>query len=73
MVQRSGEPNQVGTWNPLVNQQIAGLKMDRLQWVDVFPTENGDIPASYVGSSKGIPLTTRFYTSIINMISSVII
>jgi len=40
-----------------------------LKWTvwneDVFLTENGDIPASYVGSSECIPLTTRFYTSIV--------
>ena len=33
---------------------IAGWKMD-LDWVDVFPIEHGDFPASYVSFQGGNP------------------
>ena len=45
---------------------IAGWKMDP-GWVDVFPIENGDIPASYVSLPEGIWDVYRMYMCVLHI------
>ena len=44
------------------NKSLAG-KMGAPDWVDVFPIENGDFPASHVSLLQGIGYTLRKFNS----------